>query len=433
MNNKTICPNCGAEGTAGRYCEFCGTKIPMPKPKRKKTKIVETSFVRMVDFKLNQDEAIKAFLYKLSKVENLPKDAFEKLEIKEVTPYLVPTYYYHCNFSAPWSCVKLVYEKYKVGNETKTITKRYPMNGYAQESYSYVLPACAKEAIPVELYIFISSSWSNIAYYTDYYDFSNDYELDEKDKSILVESSGDDADMVLKNSDYCAFSGGRIRSAIRRQLPNDYEDLSYSYTSHHSSGKKLILPFWLIKYSYKNENYYFVIDGVAENDELKKPEDLAKKAEIDKLKKKAENKGLLSLLVSLLWFLAFGCSVTIIVIMFDSERGYYNFTVSWFFIGLVILYYAMHWADRVELNAENAVRSNEYSLWLHRNKSLLTTLSNRNFMLSAEMTKQMIHEIKQKIKEKAPNLKKEDKQRLSKWPTIIVELVGWITLLWKSI
>ena len=29
MNNtKTICPQCGAQGTAGRFCEYCGTKIP---------------------------------------------------------------------------------------------------------------------------------------------------------------------------------------------------------------------------------------------------------------------------------------------------------------------------------------------------------------------------------------------------------------------
>jgi len=27
MIKKAICPNCGAEGTVGRYCEFCGTKI----------------------------------------------------------------------------------------------------------------------------------------------------------------------------------------------------------------------------------------------------------------------------------------------------------------------------------------------------------------------------------------------------------------------
>lgn len=27
---KTTCPQCGAQGTAGRFCEYCGTKIPEP-------------------------------------------------------------------------------------------------------------------------------------------------------------------------------------------------------------------------------------------------------------------------------------------------------------------------------------------------------------------------------------------------------------------
>ena len=27
MIKKATCPNCGAEGTVGRYCEYCGTKI----------------------------------------------------------------------------------------------------------------------------------------------------------------------------------------------------------------------------------------------------------------------------------------------------------------------------------------------------------------------------------------------------------------------
>lgn len=28
--NKAICPQCGAQGTVGRFCEYCGTKIPEP-------------------------------------------------------------------------------------------------------------------------------------------------------------------------------------------------------------------------------------------------------------------------------------------------------------------------------------------------------------------------------------------------------------------
>lgn len=34
--NKVICPQCGAQGTAGRFCEYCGTKIPMPETNIKK-------------------------------------------------------------------------------------------------------------------------------------------------------------------------------------------------------------------------------------------------------------------------------------------------------------------------------------------------------------------------------------------------------------
>ena len=128
----------------------------------------------------------------LSDVDNLPKDTFDRLTIDEITPYLVPTYFYHCNFDAPWSCIKLVYEKYKVGNETKTRTKRYPMNGIAQRGFDYVLPSCKIEDIPTELYTFIKDERSNLAYY----DLSDNYELDEKDKSILVESSDDDESMV---------------------------------------------------------------------------------------------------------------------------------------------------------------------------------------------------------------------------------------------
>lgn len=38
MNTKnTTCPQCGAQGTAGRFCEYCGAQIPMPVTEAKKT------------------------------------------------------------------------------------------------------------------------------------------------------------------------------------------------------------------------------------------------------------------------------------------------------------------------------------------------------------------------------------------------------------
>ena len=59
---------------------------------------------------------------------------------------------------------------------------------------------------------------------------------------------------------------------------------------------------------------------------------------------------------------------------------------------------------------------------------MLSTLSSNDFMLSSEAIKQLSEETNKAIKEKNPNLEKED-GRLSKWPTIIVEILGWISLL----
>lgn len=59
---------------------------------------------------------------------------------------------------------------------------------------------------------------------------------------------------------------------------------------------------------------------------------------------------------------------------------------------------------------------------------MLSTLSSNGFMLSSEAIKQLSEETNKAIKEKNPNIEKED-GRLSKWPTIIVEILGWISLL----
>ena len=358
-----------------------------------------------------------------------------RLTIDEITPYLVPTYFYHCNFDAPWSCIKLVYEKYKVGNETKTRTKRYPMNGIAQRGFDYVLPSCKIEDIPTELYTFIKDERSNLAYY----DLSDNYELDEKDKSILVESSDDDESMVLRKSDFNSILDRRVSSAVKSQIPNDYEDLSYSYSYNNSIGKELILPFWLIRYTCKDEKFYFIIDGINKNDRIKRPEDSIKKAEISALKKREENKGYISCFASLLWLIFFlGSVLTTLSFFIHWVKNSDNIgTVTAFhcfaLVGMIIFYVWMHKASKKELDAKNVVQSNLYSAWLQRKESLLDALNSKDLKLSAETTKQLIDETKKRIKEKNPNIKQEDKEKLSKVPTIVIEILGWISLLVYSI
>ena len=100
---------------------------------------------------------------------------------------------------------------------------------------------------------------------------------------------------------------------------------------------------------------------------------------------------------------------------------------------MIIFYVWMHKASKKELDAKNVVQSNLHSDWLQKKESLLNALTSKDFKLSTETTKQLIDETKKRIKEKNPNIEQEDKEKLSKVPTIVVEILGWISLLVYSI
>lgn len=59
MIKKAICPNCGAEGTVGRYCEYCGTKIVEAQKHKENPSSLKKD---VLDFKISKEEAIEKFL-----------------------------------------------------------------------------------------------------------------------------------------------------------------------------------------------------------------------------------------------------------------------------------------------------------------------------------------------------------------------------------
>ena len=122
MIKKAICPNCGAEGTVGRYCEFCGTKIPVPIVKQ--TTNSKQGNLLIVEDRLTTENLIAGLPNALANQEDVSTDVFDDIEVKNVTKYIIPMYAYNGTFQAPWSCVKLVEETYKVGDEKRHRTKR---------------------------------------------------------------------------------------------------------------------------------------------------------------------------------------------------------------------------------------------------------------------------------------------------------------------
>ena len=314
MIKKAICTNCGAEGTVGRYCEFCGTKIVELK---KDTEYSTTIRKTVLDFKISQDEAIKIFLKNLAQKEAVPSDIFNKLQITEVSPVLIPMYSYIGSYQANWSCLKIETEKYKVGDETKEIEKKYPMNGVAGGNFSFLLPNCDVSPLSTSFNNFFES----IKFDKTLYDQTARKNLSSEEQTYIIEEKGDSQAIVWNNSDCGKCLDSDIQKSVHAQLPRIYEDLSYSCSTNGGAGRAFLLATWIIDYNYNEEKYDFIIDGTGNYIFSNAPIDEKEKNSLDELNKTIKDSkgnaifwGLLGgilLLVSLVALIAITSNVTV--------------------------------------------------------------------------------------------------------------------------
>lgn len=278
MIKKAICPNCGAEGTVGRYCEFCGTKIVELK---KDTEYSTTIRKTVLDFKISQDEATKIFLKNLAQKEAVPSDIFNKLQITEVSPVFIPMYSYIGSYQANWSCLKIETEKYKVGDETKEIEKKYPMNGVAGGNFSFLLPNCDVSPLSTSFNNFFES----IKFDKTLYDQTARKNLSSEEQTYIIEEKGDSQAIVWNNSDCGKCLDSDIQESVHAQLPRIYEDLSYSCSTNGGAGRAFFLATWIIDYNYNEEKYDFIIDGTGNYIFSNAPIDEKEKNSLDELNK----------------------------------------------------------------------------------------------------------------------------------------------------
>lgn len=189
-------------------------------------------------------------------------------------------YAYKGTYQAPWSCVKLVEETYKVGEETKHITKRYPMNGIASDYFAYLFPSCDLEITPSRLKSFVMYTMYNNG---DMIDYAISRPLTELEQSCMQKDNGNTGNMVWREFDGSTLVEGKVKSAIRDQLPDDYEDFSYSYTTDIEKGTKVLIPIWLLNYTYKENTYALITDGISQDKVFRHPVDQEYKDNIKEL------------------------------------------------------------------------------------------------------------------------------------------------------
>lgn len=310
MIKKAICPNCGAEGTVGRYCEYCGTKIVEAQKHKENPSSLKKD---VLDFKISKEEAIEKFLKNFIIQNAVPHDIFNKLQINDVLPMYIPLYSYIGTFDANWSCLKIEEEQYKEGNETKTREKKYPMNGVAGGNFSFILPNCDTTTLPPSLLLLLDSIKINDTLYEQ----TEEKTIDE-DANCVSENGESPATVWRKNN--CEEEiDDIIENAVYEQVSFNHEDLTWSSTKNGGEGKAFFMSLWVITYTYNGKVYDFAIEGTGESNGSNHPVDEEEKKEIDKYDTIIKNSRVDLLGIFAMFFTVF--SIAILVAMAYSIPG----------------------------------------------------------------------------------------------------------------
>ena len=228
MTQKAICPNCGAEGTVGRYCEFCGTKIPFPKEKPTTSGKQKEHKPRIVKFNITKDEAIESFFNSLYR----EGASFDNFKIINIPTCSIPFIAYYVSYEYHWA-----------GENEFGM----PDNGSIKDKGIFILPSYddRKQKLP-------SLSWIT------------------QKSDLYIKESLEGKYEINFDTDIC--KSEESPNEIWDRLGN--KTISYiaqtAYTiSHHSviselqdNGVPITIPFYVVHFKFKGKEKDFFIDGL---------------------------------------------------------------------------------------------------------------------------------------------------------------------------
>ena len=233
MTQKAICPNCGAEGTVGRYCEFCGTKIPVPKEKPTTSGKSKEHKPRIVRFSTTKDEAIELFLsYLYGK-----KVSFENIKIINISTYSIPFIAYN-----------VYYEYYWTGENEDGI----PDNGTLKGEKKIIIPSYDDSIQKLPSFDSYSMFYDSDLYIKE--SIEGKYETDFDVNISKCEET--------PNEIWNRLGKEQFSSSIRSMNPW-YDESVISKLQ--DDGVPITIPFYVIHFNLDRKENYFYVDGLGKD------------------------------------------------------------------------------------------------------------------------------------------------------------------------
>lgn len=259
---KLNCPNCGApidEKTfKSKNCSYCGTPLPQLTDERAKTKS-NIKIDKIINFDSTEEEVKQKLA--LSFVDSrYDKELFVVNPEITTKKIYIPVWFFEVSYKAPWSCIKLVERaSYNPNIAASERFFRIPIQGLAAESFDYEVRAAKNTPNP-----------------SVHRDEMKDFPLSEIDDEAVIYDINIEQDIAWNSNDIKNRISSNAEYAINSQLPDRYEDLSWSVSYNYSRCFCVLVACWELTYEYKNKKYTsyakgkggypFKIDGPLEND-----------------------------------------------------------------------------------------------------------------------------------------------------------------------
>lgn len=307
---QIVCPSCRQvissfnPFAAEVECPYCHTKSLNPLISAKKIPYPE----RIIPFKTTENDFEQSLIAALVARDYVPVDIFNYISAGDVIKVYLPMYLYEGRFISSWSgrtSYTVSGTRYIGGRVIPTTEQRYvPQTGAAQGNFALLCLAYDGEDIPEELRVF-SSQFPYNAVNSQEFDPSL-LELDSEDSPLTIPLNTD-AEFIWNKFGDSYVNRLAQEKAIEQTRGKNVSGFSSS-SSYSLSGKgRLVLaPFWFVYYTYKKEQYYFIMDGLGERTSMTAPVDPKETAYVKKKKDAILPFYALPLIPAIVLWIAFG-------------------------------------------------------------------------------------------------------------------------------
>ena len=283
---QVICPSCKqvissfSPFAAVVECPYCHNKAFNPLITAKKVPVPE----RLIVFKTDEQIFENRLVDELIDRDYVPRNIFQCINPGSVIKAYLPMFLYEGRYQSSWSCKALVLEKQKdQSGEIKSTEKYVPTTGTSQGNFAFLCLAYDGKDIPEELRDFCKQFAYNVQASQEY------------DPALLGLDSGQspmtlamDADTDIVWSKYGRalvdeLADENAKNQLANQSIKDF-NASTSYDRKHK-GRYVLAPFWFVYYTYNNEKFYYIMDGLGEKTSMTVPSDPEEIKFVDNKKK----------------------------------------------------------------------------------------------------------------------------------------------------